>query len=615
MTLLIISFVAGLLTVLAPCILPLLPVIVGGSLGATGGKVSMRRALVVTLSLGASVIVFTLLLKASTLLIDIPESFWKWLSGGIILAFGVITLFPRLWEGVSAAGVLNRKSNALLSSNFMKQSVWGDIVVGAALGPVFSTCSPTYFIVLASVLPVNPIIGMGYLLAYTLGLCLSLLVIAFVGQKLMAHLGVAANPDGLFKRTLGVVFIVVGLAVLTGYDKKLEAFLVSDIVYDITKVEQYLLESTLDEDSVTDEVEITLDKQGELDGEVPTIDGSIDTPVSLTKDMIDEAMIVSKKTVLPLAKEISTPDGFVNTGELPITINEFKGKKVVLLDIWTYSCINCQRTLPYLNSWHEKYSDEGLVIIGLHTPEFAFERKIENVEEAAKRFAIKYPIVLDNDYSTWNDYGNHFWPRKYLIDIDGRIVYDHIGEGDYDGTEGEIQRALKERSMRLKEMASISTETSIPSGVVEVDSSKPRSPEIYFGAWRNESLANGAQKKIGTQMLVAPAVPVSNNLYLGGPWNIQQEYAESSGESKIIFKYSGKNVYMVMSAASGVTAEVYRDGVILGTDRGADVDAQGLMKVDAERLYHLIGDDEYDEHVLEIRIPSAGLQAFTFTFG
>src|SRR3989338_3982296 len=149
------------------------------------------------------------------------------------------------------------------------------------------------------------------------------------------------------------------------------------------------------------------------------------------------------------AKEISTPDGFINTDN--ITIGELVGKKVVLLDIWTYSCINCQRTLPYLKAWHGKYKDKGLVIIGLHTPEFEFEKIYDNVRAAVQKFGITYPVVLDNDYSTWRAYRNQYWPRKYLIDIDGYIAYDHIGEGGYEETERQIQKALEERMTRLGE--------------------------------------------------------------------------------------------------------------------------------------------------------------------
>ena len=149
-----------------------------------------------------------------------------------------------------------------------------------------------------------------------------------------------------------------------------------------------------------------------------------------------------------LAKEITTPDGFINTDGKPITINSLIGKKVILVDFWTYSCINCQRTTPYLNTWYEKYKEKGFVIIGVHTPEFEFEKDYNNVKAAVEKAGIKFPIVLDNDYSTWAAYQNRYWPRRYLIDIDGYIVYDHIGEGAYEETEEKIKQALAELSDR-----------------------------------------------------------------------------------------------------------------------------------------------------------------------
>ncbi len=607
MLLLGISFVAGLLTVLAPCILPLLPVIVGGSIRDTGAGVNWKRAFTITLSLGVSVILFTLLLKASTLLIDIPEQFWKWLSGGIIILFGVLTVFPEIWESFRYAGTLNRHSNALLGKHALKQNVWGDIVVGAALGPVFSTCSPTYFIVLATVLPVSPLLGMTYLLTYVLGLCLALLAIAFVGQKIMSRLGVAADPRGLFKRGLGVLFLLVGIAVLTGFDKKIDAFLVSNVVFDITKVEQYLLQRSMVEE----------DEDRDSEGE-PVSGADVGTPAgTLTEDKVEMGMQLSAKAMksrFPIAKEISTPDGFINTDGKEITLESLRGK-VVLLDIWTYSCINCQRTIPYLNAWHDKYAEDGLVIIGLHTPEFAFEKKVSNVERAVEEFKIKYPVILDNDFSTWIAYGNNFWPRKYLIDIDGHIVYDHIGEGAYDETEREIQRALSERVGRLNIEASIEKDVVSPVGVVSVDATKERTPEIYFGAWRNSALINGKTQTVGVQQLESVSNPVSHGLYLTGPWNIQQEYAETAGATSIRIKYSAKNVYMVLSADTPQEVVITRDGQVLTEDRGKDVSSSGTMTVGLELLYHLVGDNEHGEHVLEIVIPKAGVKAFTFTFG
>ena len=165
---------------------------------------------------------------------------------------------------------------------------------------------------------------------------------------------------------------------------------------------------------------------------------------SLNNDDIEIAdtgsRIGNKEARYDKAKEISSPDGFINTA--PITISELIGEKVILIDFWTYSCINCQRTLPYLNAWYEKYKDSGLAIVGIHTPEFGFEKEYDNVLAAAKKFGVTYPVVLDNDYATWRAYSNRYWPRKYLIDIDGYIVYDHSGEGAYDQTERKIQELL-----------------------------------------------------------------------------------------------------------------------------------------------------------------------------
>jgi cytochrome c biogenesis protein CcdA len=240
MLLLLLSFLAGLLTVLAPCILPLLPVIVGGSMAE--GKVNKRKAVTIVASLGVSVLVFTLLLKVSTAFISIPDYTWKVLSGGVVLTLGIVTLFPSLWRNKFLSR-LNTKSNIALGKGDSKKSFWGDVVVGAALGPIFSTCSPTYFVVLATVLPASPLLGLTYLLTYILGLCLALLLVASLGQRLMEKLHVAANPNGKFKKVLGVLFILVGIAILTGFDKKVETRLLEFGVFDVTKIEQRLLDS------------------------------------------------------------------------------------------------------------------------------------------------------------------------------------------------------------------------------------------------------------------------------------------------------------------------------------------------------------------------------------
>jgi len=275
------------------------------------------------------------------------------------------------------------------------------------------------------------------------------------------------------------------------------------------------------------------------------------------------------------AKEITTPDGFINTPSAssgqatPISIGEFIGKKVVLVDFWTYSCINCQRTLPYLNAWHKKYSDKGLVIIGLHTPEFQFEHEYKNVLAAVEKFGVEYPVVLDNDFSTWRAYKNRYWPRKYLIDIDGFIVYDHIGEGGYEETEKKIQELLNERMAALNEAGEVPSEIAKPSGVSDNVFLGPRSPEIYFGSLRNARLGSGERGVAGMQKFSQPADAELDTLYLVGSWDIQDEYAKTeSADAKIIFRYRAKNVFIVAGAQNPTALKILRDGKPLDEGKG-----------------------------------------------
>lgn len=591
MILLLISFVAGILTVLAPCILPLLPVIVGGSLSNTGiGGLNKKKAFTIILSLGISVIIFTLLLKASTLFIDIPESVWKWISGSIVVFLGLTFLFPRLWENGLLAR-LSAKSNILLGKGNQKKSFWGDVIVGAALGPVFSTCSPTYFIVLATVLPVSPVLGITYLLTYTVGLCLALLVVALVGQKIMTKLGIVADPNGWFKRILGIIFLIVGIAIIGGLDKKTQLFLLDSGFFDVTKIEQRLLEKN--------NAPVSSPQTDQAVQENVKDESSLNT----TKNVSQYPSIEQKRLKYKKVPELSSIDGYINTEGKAVTLESLKGK-VVLLDIWTYSCINCQRTLPYINEWYSKYKDQGLEIIGLHTPEFAFEKVLTNVEKAVAKFGIKYPVVLDNDYSTWQALGNQYWPRKYLVDIDGFIVYDHIGEGSYEETEKAIQQALKERAERMGMEDKVSSGITRPATAIIVDSSKVRSPEVYFGSSRNEYLINGKVGYSGEQTLTIPASISFNKLYLGGIWNMTPEYAENKNASSIVFNYESKNVYMAAGSTDGVEIEIYKDDILIKK-----------VMIKDEQLYSLIEDSDYGRHVLRIVIPKAGLKAFTFTFG
>jgi cytochrome c-type biogenesis protein len=219
------ALVAGILTTLAPCVLPLLPVIVGGSLGSSTRE-SRKRALIIAASLGVSVILFTLLLRATTALIGIPQETWQWISGGILIALGAITVFPKIWDKISTRLSLQRVTNRGLSQAQARGGVLGSVLTGSALGPVFSSCSPFYGFVVVSVLPASFAEGMLYLIAYVVGLCGTLLLLALLGQRLMGKARWLANPDGVFRRVLGIVFVLVGIAIILGLDKDLQTWLI-----------------------------------------------------------------------------------------------------------------------------------------------------------------------------------------------------------------------------------------------------------------------------------------------------------------------------------------------------------------------------------------------------
>jgi len=328
--------------------------------------------------------------------------------------------------------------------------------------------------------------------------------------------------------------------------------------------------------------------------------------------------VTEKEKEYPRAREIVKAAGFINTDGEEIRIADYIGEKVILVDFWTYSCINCQRTQPYLNAWQEKYADDGLLILGVHTPEFEFEEKYENVLRAVKDAGIQYPVVQDNEYGTWSAYQNRYWPRKYLIDIDGFIVYDHIGEGNYEETEMKIQELLEERAVRLGEEMREREMIATPAGVEGVDRTKPRTPEIYFGALRNaDYLGNGTASITGEQTFEHPGTFVSDKLYLGGVWNITPEYARGSADgTRIILPYRAQKVFMVASSKDGARVQIYVDGKrIDANNKGVHVNADGTLDVQNEQLYRIIESSEYGTHILEIVVEEGVIDAFSFTFG
>ncbi len=348
--------------------------------------------------------------------------------------------------------------------------------------------------------------------------------------------------------------------------------------------------------------------------------GKVDTGSSVGNQDIaiaepSETRIAEKQKQFDVAKEISTPDGFLNVEEINIT--DLIGEKIILVDFWTYSCINCQRTLPYLNSWHEKYADEGLVILSIHTPEFEFEKEYANVARAVEKWDIQYPVILDNDYSTWRSYKNRYWPRKYLIDIDGFIVYDRIGEGAYDETEAKIVELLNERNA-IFGMREVRLAESVPDDVDEVDFSQVRTPETYLGASRVEYLANAPESECAgnTCTFVSEGDPGLNTFELDGTWTINPEEVRLESDTGSIFiRFNANKVNIVVESDSEAKAEIYLNEKRIEDNAGYSVE-EGVVRFKEPDLYNLVDlKGEYGEHLLEIRFLEPGAEAFAFTFG
>ena len=349
------------------------------------------------------------------------------------------------------------------------------------------------------------------------------------------------------------------------------------------------------------------------------IPASIDSKNGTTISQIDKSQF--KK-----APDFAKITGYINTEEgQSINLKDLKGK-VVLVDFWTYSCINCIRTLPYLVDWNEKYADKGLVIVGVHSPEFEFEKNIDNVKAAVQKYGIKYPVIQDNDKGTWDAYQNRYWPRKYLVDNEGYIRYDHIGEGGYAETEKVIQSLLVERAAQTGISAinlNTNTNTTTPENVQTVDFTKVKTPELYFGyEFARAPLGNSEGFK--PNQTVTYSVPQRsdlkpNTIYLIGDWKNNADNMELQSDiGSIALAYSAKSVNIVAGGkgeGEGEELSISEDGVALTNKSGIDLSEQGKLVVDGQRLYNLVMHEGYDWHSLIIDVKGKGFQIYTFTFG
>lgn len=316
-------------------------------------------------------------------------------------------------------------------------------------------------------------------------------------------------------------------------------------------------------------------------------------------------------SLYPRAPELAGIEGYINApGNL--TIASLRGK-VVLVDFWTYTCINCIRTLPYLNSWHEKYAGNGLAIIGVHTPEFGFEKDYGNVLAAVQKYGIKYPVALDNGYATWRAFGNSYWPHKYLLDAQGRMRYDHIGEGGYDETEAKIVELLSEAKNARVEM------NGARPNATAVDFGGIRTPEIYFGdSFRRAPLGNAAPAFVGQEFDASmPAGVLQPNIpYLEGKWaNGADAVRLSSQKGAIELVFTAKSVNIVAGSVNSTLLAISIDGKKVEKQDYCPDAPRGACTVGSRRLYTVVSLPEYGTHRLRIDAQGAGFELYTFTFG
>ncbi|HSX35734.1 MAG TPA: cytochrome c biogenesis protein CcdA [Patescibacteria group bacterium] len=565
MFLLLGAFIAGALTGLAPCVLPLLPIIIGGSVA--GNARDKRRPVVIAISLAVSLIIFTLLLKASTLLINISPQGINEVSGGIIILLGLTMLFPTAYITlINRSGIESRAQRLLGKGYRSKSKLVGPIITGAALGPVFSSCSPVYAYILATVLPVNFGKAMLYLVAYVLGLSLLLLCVGYYGRQFVGRIRFAANPRGWFQRSVATIFIVVGVLVFTGYSQRVQTWFADHNIFDFNALSTKLLPPS----------------QHATNGALFNV-----TPFA--------------------APDFQGPGPWINSS--PLTMSQLKGK-VVLVDFWTYSCINCIRNNKYLEQWYQAYKDDGLVVVGVHAPEFAFEQVPANVRQGVATQHITYPVVLDNQLATWNAYANESWPAGYLINPQGQVVRIHEGEGGYSEEEQAIRQLLTANGAHLGPTTSDNDNVPI---------TQDQTPETYLGYERAEAYAgNEGLASRQTQTYTGPSTLDVNEWDLGGKWEVDAQYIVARGNSTISIRVAAKDVYLVGGGPNGDMASI---GVRINGkpvsqtgDAGADI-AGDTLPVSQPRLYHLASFPAFSsDSTITLTVPD-GVQLNTFTFG
>jgi cytochrome c biogenesis protein CcdA/thiol-disulfide isomerase/thioredoxin len=540
LVLLLIGLLAGMVTAISPCVLPVLPVLLAG--GASG-----RKPLRIIAGLVASFTVFTLFASWLLRQLGLPQDLLRNLAIALLFVMAGVLLLPRaaLWlERYLAFFSRLRPANA-----------GGGFFLGATLGLVFVPCAGPFLAAITTAAARENFGGrtIAATLAYALGAAIPMLLIARGGREMGAR--IRAHAERL-RIASGVVILLVAVGLVFHVDDRLAQLTPGYTTFLQNKIEQ----------SSAAKRELAKVRGG----------GQVLTANRTTDGLPDYG------TAPPLHAD----GDWINTK--PLTLKRLRGK-VVLIDFWTYSCINCLRTLPHLKAWDATYRSKGLVIIGVHTPEFAFEHVASNVRAAVQRLGIRYPVVQDNRYKTWDNYANQYWPAEYLIDRTGRVRHTHFGEGEYPQTEALIRRLLAVKGKRAQQFPDVT-----PTGAL--------TPESYLGYARIGNYT-GTQIVPGSPALYtfAPAIPPSAYSY-DGTWLVGSEKVAAIRDARLRLRFQAKNVYIVLGGKGRV--QVLIDGRHTKT-----------LRVDSERLYTVRASDTYAPRaLLELRF-SPGVQAYSFTFG
>jgi cytochrome c biogenesis protein CcdA/thiol-disulfide isomerase/thioredoxin len=588
------AVLAGAGTALSPCVLPVLPALL--SAGGVGGR---RRPLGIVVGLS---ITFTVTIVGVANVVDgvgLGSDPLRDVAIVVLLAFGVALLMPSLAARIEAP--LSRL--ARLGPRSRGDGFRSGLLVGGALGFVYTPCASP---ILAAVISVSAATGktIAIALAYALGSALVLLALTLGGRRLFDRVR-AAGRGPLLQRALGTIMILTAVAILTNLDVNFDQF-VAQHIPDVN-----LTASLECSNTVTNRLHEISGKQPKF---VPangssTCHGSPSTVRTAPANASQASLLADARGLRDLgtAPEFTeTQDWFNTAHNLPLSLASLRGR-VVLVDFWTYTCINCIRTLPYLKAWDAAYRSRGLTIVGVETPEFAFEHDAANVANAIRQFGLRYPVVQDNNMGTWNAYGNQYWPADYLIDASGQVRDASFGEGDYAQTETAIRALLAEAGHQVGG-------DSHPRGVIVP--SEQATPETYLGTARAQGWINGPVA--GTHDYGPPPTGrlSVNDFAFSGTWSISGQPAAAISNGGIDVEFQAKNVYLVLSSSAGrpLPVGVLLDGrPIPAADAGADVHG-ATVTVTGQRLYTLVSLAHDERHHLSLRF-APGVTGYAFTFG